>query len=44
VFFAKGQYLLMTVGGLIILLALWLVVEAYCAVRKLAALNNTDVR
>jgi carbon starvation protein len=43
VFFAKGQYLLMTVGGLIILLALWLVVEAYHAVRKLVALNNIDI-
>ncbi|MDR1962994.1 MAG: carbon starvation protein A [Planctomycetaceae bacterium] len=38
VFIVKGQYLLTA----IILLALWLVIEAYRAIRQLVALNNNN--
>ncbi|MDR2642000.1 MAG: carbon starvation protein A [Planctomycetaceae bacterium] len=40
VFVAKGQYLLTIVGSFIILLALWLIYEAYYAIQKLLALNK----
>ncbi|MDR2171294.1 MAG: carbon starvation protein A [Planctomycetaceae bacterium] len=40
VFVGKGQYLLTAVGTFIILLALWLIYEAYIAMRKLIALNK----
>ncbi|MDR0336779.1 MAG: carbon starvation protein A, partial [Planctomycetaceae bacterium] len=39
VFLAKGQYLLTVIGVLIILLALWLVVEAFRAISRLVAMN-----
>ena len=41
-FLARGQYLLSTVGVAIILLACWLVVEAYLAMRKLVEWNNQE--
>jgi carbon starvation protein len=40
VFFPKGQYLLMFIGTFIVLLALWLVIEAYRAIRRLVAMNQ----
>ncbi|MDR2439989.1 MAG: carbon starvation protein A [Planctomycetaceae bacterium] len=42
VFFDKGQYLLMVIGVLIILLALWLVIEAFLAIRRLVKMNNSN--
>ncbi|MDR2762016.1 MAG: carbon starvation protein A [Planctomycetaceae bacterium] len=40
VFVVKGQYLLTAVGVFIILLAIWLIYEAYIAMNKLIALNK----
>jgi carbon starvation protein len=40
VFFPKGQYLLTVIGTFIVLLALWLVIEAYRAIRRLVAMNQ----
>jgi carbon starvation protein len=40
VFIVKGQYLLTVVGLFIILLAIWLIYEAYVAMNKLIALNK----
>lgn len=40
VFFHKGQYLLTVIGTFIVLLALWLVIEAYRAIRRLVAMNQ----
>jgi carbon starvation protein len=40
VFFPKGQYLLTIIGTFIVLLALWLVIEAYRAIRRLVAMNR----
>ncbi|MDR2756839.1 MAG: carbon starvation protein A [Planctomycetaceae bacterium] len=42
VFFGKGQYLLMVIGILIILLALWLVIEAFMAIRRLVEMNQSN--
>ncbi|MDR2116473.1 MAG: carbon starvation protein A, partial [Planctomycetaceae bacterium] len=41
VFYDKGQYLLMIIGILIILLALWLVIEAFRAIGRLVELNKS---
>ncbi|MDR3197519.1 MAG: carbon starvation protein A [Planctomycetaceae bacterium] len=42
VFFGKGQYLLMVIGILIILLALWLVIEAFRAIGRLVEMNKSN--
>ncbi|MDR1140952.1 MAG: carbon starvation protein A [Planctomycetaceae bacterium] len=40
IFLAKGQYLLTVIGVLIILLALWLVIETFRAIRRLVAMDK----